>query len=237
MDVALTSGSMAELSATKVLIDTGATVHAIRRTGGPTRTRILDAHGAPMGADRLDASPIAGVSGPWFGVTGLPVAAVVSPQAMLAPGQCAELDFRGGHFRVWDDPRDGATAIARAKIRAVTARCPGLWIANASLGGHDVRLLVDTGSVRTTLLLRSPTTPAFRKWRNYPATMRLPSGNHAAWVVLDVPIAVAGLETNLDLVVADDPDEPCDIDGTLGMDVLARCDVVVMRASAGLTCE
>src|SRR5262249_16469197 len=146
------------------------------------------------------------------------------------------LDLPAGRFRLFDDPRDGAERIARTKLRATSARCPRLWVIEAALGGNRVRLLVDSGSARTTLLLRSPSTPAFRKWRNYPAEIPDPTGNHEAWVVLDVPIAVAGLETDLDLVVADDPDEPCDVDGTLGMDVLVRCDIVIMRASAGITC-
>jgi hypothetical protein len=226
------------LGGTKALLDTGATVHAVRKSGGPSRARILDAHGAPMDAEKLGASPVPGIGGPWFGVPGLPVAAVVSPQAMLAPGQAIELDMRLGHVRLFDDPQTAAAMVVRTTQRASPGRCANgtLWVVDATLGGHGVRLLVDSGSARTSLLKKSPTTPAFRKWRNYPATIPDPTGNHSAWVVLDVPISVAGLETSLDLVVSDDPDEPCDVDGTLGMDVLRRCDIVLMRASAGLTC-
>jgi hypothetical protein len=87
------------------------------------------------------------------------------------------------------------------------------------------------------LLLRSPTTKAFRKWRNYPATLPDPTGNHSAWVVLGVPVSIAGLETDIDLVVTDDPEERCPVDGSVGMDLLERCDFVLMRSTAGLTCE
>lgn len=241
LDVAVAASPMpiAELGGLKVLVDTGATAHAVRKAGGPPRAKVRDAHGAPMGAERLETPPIAGVAGPWFGVEGLPVAAVISPRAMLSPGQAAELDMRSRRFLIHDDPRTAAALIARSTSPVATTSCANgaLYVAPAKLGGNPVRLLVDSGSARTTLLLKSPTARAFRKWSNYPATIPDPSGKHAAWVVLAVPVSIAGLEINVDLVVTDDPDEPCDVDGALGMDILRHCDFVLMRSVAGLTCE
>lgn len=229
---------MARIGGRDLLVDSGATVHAIRATSGAGSARVRDAHGAALDADRLDA-PIGSVAGPWFAVAGLPVAGVLSPQAMLAFGQAAELDLRGGTLRVHDDPRAAAALVAAGASALGIARCgerPGpLYTIEATIAGERARLLVDSGSARTSVLLRSSIARRVRKWPNYPATVRDPSGGHDAWVVLAVPVSVARFEVEIDMVVTDDA-EPCDVDGALGVDVLRSCDVILMRASGAITC-
>jgi hypothetical protein len=240
VQVGTTSMPIANIGGRELLVDSGATVHAVRTSArGPTGAWVRDAHGAPVGADRLDAPAVAGVAGPWFGVAGLTVPGVLSPQAMLAFGQAAELDLRAGILRVHDDPRVAAGLVARGTAPLELARCGQgqgpLYTVDVVLAGERVRMLVDTGSARTSVLLRSATAARVRKWPNYPATVADPSGRHAAWVVLAVPLSVAHLETDIDLVVTDDP-EPCDVEGALGVDVLRSCDVVLMRTSGAISC-
>jgi len=241
LDVALVpSPPTIDLDGKRVLVDTGATVHGVRGTQGAARARVLDAHGSPLGATPLSTSPLRNVSGPWFGVNGLSVPIVISPQAMLAFGQSIELDFPNGHLRMHDDPKTSAALVAHSDA-TLSPRCTregvSLFVVDAIIAGDAVHLLIDSGSARTSLSMRSAAVQHIRTWPNYPATLHDPSGDHRAWVVLGVPIFVGEMQTAIDLVVADDPGNSCGADGALGVDLLTRCNIVLMRAAGGISCR
>jgi predicted aspartyl protease len=111
-----------------------------------------------------------------------------------------------------------------------------LFAIHGRVANQPVELLIDTGSERTTLSLHSPAARALRSYRNYPALSPALSGESRAWVVLEVPVEVAGFRGEDDVVVTDDQESECAIDGALGMDVLAHCRVVVMRTGASIRC-
>lgn len=220
---------VAEIRGSNALVDTGASVHGVRANVGLPRARIVDASGNPLSAIPLAKGPV-DIPGPWYAVSGLSVPVVVSPQAMLLPGQAIELDFPNASLGLHDDPKIASALVARADANA--SACQGLFFLDAIVAGEKTRMLVDSGSARTTLSIQSTTTQRIRKWPNYPAKLQ----GTDAWVVLQVPIAIGHSETSVDLVVTKEPRGPCDTLGAIGMDVLKSCKVVVMRASAGITC-
>jgi predicted aspartyl protease len=174
----------------------------------------------------------------------LGVGMFVAPQALVEEGRAVVLDLAARELRmepVVDALRARAgTPLPAAKACVEAGSIRGLsYVVPAKIGGHDARLLVDTGAQHTDLfesskagkaLAASATAGDDKTWG---ASGRIRSrrvegaavalGDHAARV-------------NVDILPGAAPAGACPRDGVLAMDALAGCVLVFAGDELATTC-
>ena len=174
----------------------------------------------------------------------LGIGAFVSPQELAAgDGGAIVLDFPGGEMRAaaYDDAvhklghRGGSLAPNGGRVCEDNATSiQGLaFVLPATIEGHGVDLLVDTGAQRSDLLATSPAgkTLAARSTANneqlYAASGRMTSRTVRAATVTIGDFAV---RSDIDLIPGS-ADPYCPRDGVVSMDVLRACVLVLGKTS------
>jgi predicted aspartyl protease len=170
------------------------------------------------------------------------IGAFVSPQWLAAPGEALVLDLasREMHTAPWDEASQSLDAQAGQEIAPRGVRLckddastiKGLaFVLRASVDGHGVDLLLDTGAHRTDLLTTSATGRALSA-RATPSREQMYAASGLVKTSLvraaDLRIGEWSLTSDIDLVpgVAD---PLCPRDGVVSMDALQSCTLLLGR--------
>lgn len=229
----------------KLLVDTGAAAHAIDRSVGVDGSARISVAG--WGELPARAAEIAELSPSMraHGITG-----IVAPQLLAEGGQAVVVDLVNKQMRLrpkataWSEIEGlGAVLTGPQPARLCTAESggvPGVLLAiDATVEGAPVKLAIDTGASRTTLIEGSA---ASAKASAHAILGRSVAASARADVATPlhggVPLAASAWSTTVDLgLVPGERHAACGHEGRLGLDVLQYCAVAVTADEMRVACR
>jgi predicted aspartyl protease len=182
---------------------------------------------------------------------------IASPQA-LSEGEAVVMDLGAGTLAKTDQASALAGLVGRGPwlARCVDCTCQGrppnpshatsaaaaiprapVFIVPAIVGGHAVRLAVDTGAAHTDLRLRSSAGAKLARRSTKSEDIYTADGRYTARTVSGLTVKVGELQRQLDVdLIPSKPNPDCPSDGSIGMDVLAGCSLVMTSSSFAARC-
>jgi len=229
----------------KLVVDTGAATHAIDRAFGADGSARLSVAGwgdvPARAAEIVDLSPSMKAHG---------VGGVVAPQLLAEGGQAVVVDLVNKQMRLrpkataWSELEDiGAVLTGPQGARVCPAESggvPGALLAiDASVEGAPVKLAIDTGASRTTLIEGSAAGAKAAAHALLGRSMA-PSvrADTATPLHGGVPLAASAWSTTVDLgTVPGERHAACGHEGRLGLDVLQYCAVAITADEMRVACR
>ncbi len=245
---------------TSMVLDTGAADHLLHAsfarglTEGEAsgRVTVIDHASHRVDAERLtpvsfavegwsplsDIQPLS-IEDHGIGHAGVAIGGILSPQR-LAPGDgVVSIDFLTKEM-VEEGDADGELRLGqRRNFVGIAPRCGGGYVLAATVDGKDASLLVDTGSFTTDLHATSTAGRALAGRTSPARAISGLAGPIGTRTLYGARIKAGKLAATRDLPVIDDAGGrgPCEHDGVLGMDVLARCALVIDPAKMRVACD
>jgi predicted aspartyl protease len=201
---------------------------------------VVEAWGA-VGGDRVLVADLPAV------FEKLDLGGVASPQALAEDGGLAVLvDFPARRLELTAESNALASLVgtgywlARCKecvCGSSEGRAPG-YVIEARVGGHAVRLAVDSGAETTDLRLTSSAGKTLRSRAKPGHKTETAGGRYTEQIVSAVAVTVGDVSRQLDVaLVPGSADATCPADGNLGMDMLSSCVLVLTRRSFAARCQ